>query len=117
MITLAFNDMYDRHKNHLSGLIGYIKLEMTTDKDAGKPKYTLEALPTLHEPADGVATTVVYRGDQALQLVQTFMTASERFDAPACFFGMKVDRKVITGFSSTALLLMTPQLLTIVQDL
>jgi len=122
MMTLTFNDLYDRHSQNLSGLLEYIKLEKTTNKEGGGKTRTSsqdslaegEAMSFVEAANEGDAS--IYKDDEAVQLVETFQKALERFDAPSEFFGMKVDRKVITAFSSTALVILTPQILNIIQD-
>jgi len=114
MITLAFNDHYDRHSESLSELSEYIKMEMTVEQTGGGAG----AEPPLAQtaPANQKFPKLFERED-AVKFVETFQDALKRFDAPSSFFGMKVNRNLVTGFSSTALLFLAPQILGISQDM
>jgi len=118
MITLAFNDLYDRHKDNLRELRDYIQLEIA--KAHNNPQAnTLWASWGLTNQGDVNAdpnNEAQNPGTKAINLVDTYINALDRFDAPSSFFGLTVDRKVITGFSSTVLIFFAPQIISIIQD-
>jgi len=65
----------------------------------------------------GVAKKRRYANKSAWEFVETFQTALEEFDAPSEFLGVTVNRRVITAFSSAALVVLAPQLMEIFKAL
>merc|ERR1712107_15028 len=104
MMTLAFNDHYDRHKESLINLIDHIRLEQTLSVS----NKTARDANSAQQQKESDAFSRLGGGDP-VKFVETFRTAVERFDAPSSLFGMKVNRNLITGFSSTVLLFLAPQ--------
>jgi len=112
MITLAFNDMYDLHGQHLQTLMHHVKLEAKKHQEKGDTAVESKITHTNHAGED----EEVYTGPEAIILVQSYIDALSRFDQRSAFLGLPVDRKVITGFSSTAVVLLLPQILSVLDQ-
>jgi len=115
MVTLAFNDVYETHKEQLENLKHHVELEEKAHEIRDKDKQRNDKDNGRHTNFSSKLEEVYEKGE-AVALVQGYIERLDSFDSPSSFFGLRVNRKLMTGLSSTALFVLIPQLVSLFQD-
>jgi len=129
MNTVAFNDLYEQHHNALQALMDQLRVDCARERASNKRPSLRMGRSTVAPDDDAsspselgfgalspphIHVDVPWHGAQdhveTIKYVEMYVKALERFDAPLSLFGMTMNRKVVTGFISSVLMIMAPQL-------